>query len=145
MPCACARAGDVATGGTARHGTAGWHHPPPWTLAQQSTPHHTGTTAKELAIGLAVFCAMPTTLSSGAVLVDQSNGNFTLALLLTAGTNVMGIFTIPFMLKLYLSTGTDVEISPVPMLIKLCITILLPLCLGKALRQIQPLVDFRLR
>jgi sodium/bile acid cotransporter 7 len=88
---------------------------------------------------------MPTTLSSGAVLVDQSNGNFTLALLLTAGTNVMGIFTIPFMLKLYLSTGTDVEISPVPMLIKLCITILLPLCLGKALRQIQPLVDFRLR
>ena len=99
---------------------------------------------KELSIGLAIFCAMPTTLSSGAVLVGQADGNVTLALLLTAGTNILGIFTIPFMLKLYLSTNTDVKISPVPMLIKLMCTILFPLLLGKALRQIQPLADYRL-
>jgi len=96
----------------------------------------------ELAIGLAVFCSMPTTLSSGAVLVrlteplslslshhsrvtaglitcstmsfqvDTAGGNVTLALLLTAGTNVLSIFTIPFLLKLYLSTNSDIKINP---------------------------------
>ena len=100
---------------------------------------------QELAVGIAIFCAMPTTLSSGAVLVGQAEGNVTLALLLTAGTNILGIFTIPFMLKLYLASSTDVRISPVPMLIKLLGAILFPLCIGKALRQIKPLADFRLR
>ena len=62
-----------------------------------------------------------------------------------AGTNVLAIFTIPFLLKLYLATNTDIRISPVPMLIKLMVTILLPLAVGKALRQIEPLAAFRLR
>jgi predicted Na+-dependent transporter len=84
---------------------------------------------RELSLGLAIFCAMPTTLSSGAVLCEQviralmqrrapphfiqsarvrgaqAGGNFALALLLTAGTNVLGIFTIPPMLKWLLSTA----------------------------------------
>lgn len=92
---------------------------------------------QELAIGLAVFCSMPTTLSSGATLVrslphlslvhlspalvtytwlklqvDQAGGNVALALLLTAGTNLLGIFTIPFLLKFYLSTKLDIKINP---------------------------------
>eukprot|EP01045_Picozoa_sp_COSAG04_P034783 COSAG04_NODE_7761_length_1071_cov_1.445473_1_plen_50_part_00 len=40
---------------------------------------------------------------------------------------MLAIFTIPFLLKLYLATNTDIRISPVPMLIKLMVTILLPL------------------
>ena len=58
---------------------------------------------------------------------------------------MLAIFTIPFLLKLYLATNTDIRISPVPMLIKLMVTILLPLAVGKALRQIEPLAAFRLR
>ena len=58
---------------------------------------------------------------------------------------MLAIFTIPFLLKLYLATNTDIRISPVPMLIKLMMTILLPLAVGKALRQIEPLAAFRLR
>eukprot|EP00746_Dinoflagellata_sp_MGD_P049463 gnl/MRDRNA2_/MRDRNA2_223298_c0_seq1.p1 gnl/MRDRNA2_/MRDRNA2_223298_c0~~gnl/MRDRNA2_/MRDRNA2_223298_c0_seq1.p1 ORF type:complete len:244 (+),score=25.21 gnl/MRDRNA2_/MRDRNA2_223298_c0_seq1:47-733(+) len=76
-------------------------------------------------------------------MVDQANGNVTLALLLTAGTNILGVFTIPFMIKLYLSSSTDIEMNPVPMLIKLCMTILVPLAIGKAL-QSTPLGPFRL-
>lgn len=44
--------------------------------------------------------------------VGQAGGNVTLALLLTAGTNVLAIFTIPFLLKLYLSTESDIKINP---------------------------------
>ena len=40
----------------------------PWTCAECAM---WATDPPELAVGLAVFCAMPTTLSSGAVLVDQ--------------------------------------------------------------------------
>eukprot|EP00746_Dinoflagellata_sp_MGD_P009827 gnl/MRDRNA2_/MRDRNA2_120093_c0_seq1.p1 gnl/MRDRNA2_/MRDRNA2_120093_c0~~gnl/MRDRNA2_/MRDRNA2_120093_c0_seq1.p1 ORF type:complete len:375 (-),score=59.58 gnl/MRDRNA2_/MRDRNA2_120093_c0_seq1:424-1548(-) len=99
---------------------------------------------EELSVGLAIFCAMPTTLSSGVTLVDQAKGNVTLALLLTAGTNILGVFTIPFMLKVYLSLSTDIELSPLPMLVKLSMTILVPLAIGKALRN-TPLGPFRLK
>merc|ERR1712224_554259 len=75
---------------------------------------------------------------------DQAKGNVTLALLLTAGTNILGVFTIPFMLKLYLSLSTDIELTPLPMLLKLCVTILVPLAIGKALRS-TPLGPFRLK
>ena len=40
----------------------------PWACAECA---EMTTDPPELAVGLAVFCAMPTTLSSGAVLVDQ--------------------------------------------------------------------------
>jgi predicted Na+-dependent transporter len=35
-----------------------------------------------------------------------------LALLLTAGTNLLSIFTIPFLLGMYLSTESDIKINP---------------------------------
>ncbi|SVE15819.1 uncharacterized protein METZ01_LOCUS468673, partial [marine metagenome] len=49
-------------------------------------------------LGLALFCCMPTTLSSGIALTNQARGNGALALLLTVTTNLLGIFTIPFVL-----------------------------------------------
>jgi sodium/bile acid cotransporter 7 len=45
----------------------------------------------EMALGLAVFCCMPTTLSTGITLTVASNGNAAVALLLTVASNMMAV------------------------------------------------------
>jgi sodium/bile acid cotransporter 7 len=85
-------------------------------------------------IGLALFFCMPTTLSSGIALTGQARGNVALALLLTVLTNVAGIFTVPFVLAHLLETIGRVELSARDLLLKLCLSILLPLVAGKLLR-----------
>jgi sodium/bile acid cotransporter 7 len=90
-----------------------------------------------LVAGFIVFNAMPTTLSSGLTLVQQAKGNTALALIITVGTNVIGVFTAPFMLAVLLSTA-DLRLDPAPLLVKLCITIIAPLLLGKAFRDLVP-------
>lgn len=86
-------------------------------------------------LGLALFVCMPTTISSGIALTTQARGNAALALLLTVVTNVAGIFTIPFVLVLVLGTMGHVELSAWDMLVKLCLSILLPLMVGRWLRR----------
>eukprot|EP00958_Prasinococcus_capsulatus_P013046 scaffold1318_cov388-Prasinococcus_capsulatus_cf.AAC.67 len=98
---------------------------------------------KEFAVGLAVFASMPTTLSSGAALVAQASGNFALALLLTVSTNVLAVFSIPFVISLTLgSSGDGVRIDPVPLLLKLLYSILAPLALGKLSQMAQRVSEF---
>jgi solute carrier family 10 (sodium/bile acid cotransporter), member 7 len=85
--------------------------------------------------GLALFFSMPTTLSSGIALTAQARGNVALALLLTVLTNVAGIFTVPFLLSWRLDVGGHVELSAGDLLVKLSLSILLPLVVGKLLRR----------
>ncbi|EIE25220.1 hypothetical protein COCSUDRAFT_46640 [Coccomyxa subellipsoidea C-169] len=93
----------------------------------------------ELAFGLAVFCCMPTTLSSGVSLTQAFGGNAALALLLTVGTNLVGIFTMPFMLCWLLGAGNSaVSLTPGPLLRSLMRTILAPLLVGAAARAFVP-------
>ncbi|CAL5222608.1 g5001 [Coccomyxa viridis] len=93
----------------------------------------------ELTLGLAVFCCMPTTLSSGVSLTQAVGGNTALALLLTVGTNLAGIFTMPFMLCWLLDTGNSaVALSPGPLLQSLVKTILVPLLIGAGARAFIP-------
>ncbi len=86
-------------------------------------------------LGLALFCCMPTTLSSGLALTAQARGNVALALLLTVLTNTVGIVTVPFVLALLLASLGQVELSAQALLVKLCFSILLPLAVGKYLRR----------
>ena len=66
-------------------------------------------------------------------------GNTALALLLTVGTNLAGIFTMPFMLAAVLGGGAGgVAIAPRPLLAALVQTILVPLLLGAAARAFIP-------
>ena len=66
-------------------------------------------------------------------------GNTALALLLTVGSNLMGIFTMPFMLCAVLGAGRGaVQIPPAPLLRSLIRTILTPLLLGAAARAFIP-------
>ena len=85
--------------------------------------------------GLALFCCMPTTLTSGVALTAQARGNVALALLLTVLTNIAGIFTVPFVLAHLLSALGQVELSAGDLFAKLCLSILLPLGVGKYLRR----------
>ena len=86
-------------------------------------------------LGLALFCCMPTTLSSGLALTVQARGSLAQALLLTVSTNLLGIFTVPFVLTHLLGTIGDIELSAYDLLGKLCLTILLPLAFGKYLQR----------
>ena len=92
---------------------------------------------QEYSYGLALFTVMPTTLTSAVTLVGSSGGNAALALLLTVSTNLLGIVTVPFMLQAILSSSAaKVAIDAANLLIKLCITILAPLVLGKLVRDL---------
>jgi sodium/bile acid cotransporter 7 len=94
---------------------------------------------REFCLGLAVFCCMPTTLSSGVSLTQAVGGNTALALLLTLLTNVLGIFTMPFMLSAMLGAGAGaVQLSPLPLLAQLLQTILLPTVVGSCARTFIP-------
>lgn len=69
-----------------------------------------------------MFCSVPTTLSSGVALVTAGGGNAALALLLTVGSNLLGILTVPFAVKLILDSE-DFNLDALSLLLKLLITI----------------------
>lgn len=54
---------------------------------------------REFAVGLAIFCVVPTTLGVGVALTTASKGNTALALFLTVATNLLGIVTVPYILQ----------------------------------------------
>ncbi|MDP7395339.1 MAG: bile acid:sodium symporter, partial [Lentisphaeria bacterium] len=87
-----------------------------------------------LKLGLALFCCMPTTLSSGVVLTTQARGNVAMALLLTVMTNIGGVFVVPFVIVIAIGNMTgdsQIELSATNLLFKLCLVVLVPLMVGK--------------
>mmetsp|Transcript_2408 Transcript_2408/g.5548 ORF Transcript_2408/g.5548 Transcript_2408/m.5548 type:complete len:508 (+) Transcript_2408:152-1675(+) len=110
----------------------------------------------EFSIGLALFCSMPTTLSSAVIITGQAKGNVALALMLTVSTNIIGVFTGPLFasssIGVYVNyygpigTATDdesvnVSVNPVPIILQLIFEILVPLAIGKLLRTWKPIAD----
>lgn len=93
----------------------------------------------EFARGLALFSAMPTTISSCIVLTGQAGGNVALAVLFSAATNVLGVFTAPFFLSAYADVGASsggVSLEVGPLIVQLLLTILLPLLVGFAFSKV---------
>uniref|UniRef100_A0A383W7R8 Uncharacterized protein n=1 Tax=Tetradesmus obliquus TaxID=3088 RepID=A0A383W7R8_TETOB len=92
----------------------------------------------EFATGLALFCVVPTTLGVGVALTAASKGNQALALLLTVATNLLGIVTVPYELRLVLSTGSvsTVSVEPGSLVVKLILTVLVPSVIGKLARDL---------
>lgn len=90
-------------------------------------------TPEEFSIGLAIFCVMPTTLGVGVALTAASKGNQALALLLTISTNLLGIITVPYELRLLLRGSNVVSVEPGPLILKLGLTVLVPAVIGKVL------------
>lgn len=98
--------------------------------------------------GMALFMAMPTTISSGVIMTTEAKGNAALALLLSVSTNILAVFTVPLFAKEIFKEGTGGAGSPAPdidagaLLLKLVGTILVPLLVGKALRRFAAVVAF---
>ena len=62
-----------------------------------------------------------------------------MALLLTVGSNLLGIFTMPFVLSAVLgAVSGSVKIAPKPLLQSLLKTILVPLLIGASARALIP-------
>jgi sodium/bile acid cotransporter 7 len=91
--------------------------------------------------GMALFCVVPTTLSSGITMVTQARGNVSLAILLTVVTNIVGVFTMPFTVSYIFSSTKHLDLHPLSMLWKLMLQTLTPLLFGMSLRQFIPAVQ----
>merc|ERR1712187_710639 len=91
--------------------------------------------------GMALFCAVPTTLSSGIAMVASANGSVPLALILTTVTNLLGVFTMPWTMSVIFS-GSSVQIDGLSMLQQLVMQTLVPLLFGIALQRIKLVEDF---
>merc|ERR1719361_1679744 len=64
--------------------------------------------------GMALFCSVPTTLSSGVTMISQAKGNVSMAILLTSVTNVLGVFTMSWSASRIFER--DIKVSPYAML-----------------------------
>ncbi len=87
-----------------------------------------------LALGLIVISAVPPTISSGIVITEVSRGNVVLALFITVSLNLLGIFTMPFVLDLCLKAAGPVGIDQAGLLVKMLFFVLLPFAIGKLIR-----------
>lgn len=111
---------------------------------------------RPLAFGLGVVCCVPTALACGVAFVQQLGGNVSLALLLTVTTNILGIFTMPFILphiahasqltvpSAAAAAGSaagaapTVMLEPLSLMLQLGQTILVPTLLGASVRGLVP-------
>ncbi|PLX62375.1 bile acid:sodium symporter [Sedimenticola selenatireducens] len=91
------------------------------------------------AIGLIVTATVPSTLSSGIVMTQLAEGDGIKALFLTILLNLLGVFTIPFLLPVVLENAGSLDLSPWPLLKQLLIIVLLPFVLGMLGRRILQL------
>ncbi|XP_065869371.1 probable sodium/metabolite cotransporter BASS4, chloroplastic isoform X2 [Euphorbia lathyris] len=89
---------------------------------------------QEFVTGLAIFCCMPTTLSSGVALTQLAGGNPALALAMTVASNLLGVLTVPFWISILLADGFGVSIPTAKLFWSLISTLLVPLILGKVVR-----------
>ncbi|KAL6289297.1 hypothetical protein ACE6H2_006807 [Prunus campanulata] len=97
----------------------------------------------EFVRGLAIFCCMPTTLSSGVALTQLAGANSALALAITVITNLLGILIVPFSISKYVADGVGVSVPTKQLFKSLVLTLLVPLILGKIFREsVRGVADF---
>ena len=90
-----------------------------------------------LSMGLIIISTVPPTISSGVVITEVSRGNATLALFLTISLNLLGIFSMPFILDICLKAAGPIDIDQMALLFKMLFWVLLPFIVGKSVRNIS--------
>lgn len=104
---------------------------------------------KSYAVGLTIFCSVPTTLGVGVALTQEAKGDKIMSLFMTVVSNMLGIVTIPFLLQIYLANASlgpsKVQLDPEKLAYRLSLTVLAPTIFGMLCRQyiprVAPLVD----
>jgi len=101
-----------------------------------------------IALGIIVTATVPPTLSTCIVMTQLSGGNPLWALMMTVSLNIVGVFTIPFMLGFVVAEGSNMTIEPASLLLSLILMVLLPFLAGIAAKGIvtinpqQPLLGY---
>ena len=98
--------------------------------------------SKDLVYGMSIFLCMPTALSTGVQICTHFGGNPALALMLTVGSNLLSIVTIPAFVTFFL--GNDVKqlsLDAFVLFKSLVKSILIPMLLGIALRSRVPSIS----
>nr|XP_043612894.1 probable sodium/metabolite cotransporter BASS4, chloroplastic isoform X2 [Erigeron canadensis] len=90
---------------------------------------------QEFVTGLALFSCMPTTLSSGVALTRLAGGNSALALAMTVISSLLGILIVPFSISKLIAGGVGTSVPADQLFKSLLVTLLIPLILGKVLRE----------
>jgi sodium/bile acid cotransporter 7 len=88
----------------------------------------------EYVVGVCIIATAPVTVVSGTVMTALGRGNISLSLFICVLGNFMGIFTIPFSLKLLIGGEGNVDLPVLNMLSSLVITVLVPIVLGNLAR-----------
>lgn len=97
----------------------------------------------EYVLGVCIIATAPVTVVSGTVMTALGRGNVPLSLFICVLGNFVGVFTIPFSLKLLVAAGDNVDLPVLRMLSGLIVTVLIPIALGMLAQ--SPLYAFRTR
>lgn len=88
-------------------------------------------------LGLIVKSAVPSTLSTCIVLTQLAGGYSLWALVITLALNILGVFTLPFVLDMALGESAEVSVDPLNLLSTLIQLVLIPFLVGAALRRLS--------
>ena len=88
----------------------------------------------DFSLGLMIAAAVPCTLATASVFSRQAGGNDAVSLQVTLLTNIVGVVLTPLWLKWTMSA--DVNVYPMPVILSLALTVLLPTVVGQLARLI---------
>ncbi|GAB4824062.1 hypothetical protein N2152v2_011108 [Parachlorella kessleri] len=98
-----------------------------------------------MALGLAIYCCMPTSLSTNIALTQAANGNAAVSLLLTVASSLLSVATVPLIVsRVVVAAGAAGGAAVVPgfsaaaLFKSLVVTVLLPLLAGVAAQSCLP-------
>lgn len=90
-----------------------------------------------IALGIIVKSTVPPTLSTCIVMTQLTNGYPLWALVITVILNIVGVFTIPFMLGFTLESAGNITIEPLPLLKTLVLLVLVPFMVGVIAKRVS--------
>ncbi len=85
-------------------------------------------------IGVLVIAAAPVTIASGTVMTGIARGNIVLSLFISVLCNGLAIFTMPFLLNLFVNLTAPIYLPVWKMITSLVITVLTPTLIGQIVR-----------
>lgn len=94
-------------------------------------------------IGTTLIASAPVTIASGTILTAMAQGDVALSLMICMATNVIGLFTMPFVFSLLLGAGPQIQMPVLRLLGGLLLTVLVPVAIGWGMRsRIRPWLGY---
>lgn len=90
----------------------------------------------DIGLGFVVLGCLPTTVSSCSILTKLAHGNEAASVTISVIANSAGVLVCPSLLLLYLGESADINLGKI--LLKLGLTVLLPMILGQVIQYYAP-------